>query len=363
MSTGLSSERPGLGLDPSPGAQPTTTTKAARRRRALVVTIGVAALILVTALSLAFGSRPVGLSDVLTGLTASLRGERAAEIGAIAVQLRIPRTVLALAAGAALALSGALMQAITRNPVADPGILGVNTGASLLVVCGIAFIGLTSPLQYLGLAFVGASVTALFVYVVGSIGAGGATPIKLALAGAATAAALSSLVSAILLPRANAMNEFRFWQVGGVAGADWGTMAVVAPILGIAALTAFACGPALNALALGDDVATGLGVKTGPTRAVAATAGVALCAAVTGVAGPIAFVGLMVPHVVRLAAGPDQRWLLPLSALGGSILLVAADTIGRVIGSPGEVEAGIITAFLGAPVLVLIARRTRMRAL
>ncbi|MDN3310561.1 iron chelate uptake ABC transporter family permease subunit [Microbacterium oryzae] len=338
-------------------------TAAATASRGLLIAAGVAAVAIATALSLAFGSRTVTPAEITEGLSAWLRGEVASQIGAIAVQQRIPRTVLALAAGAALALSGALMQAVTRNPIADPGILGVNMGAALFVVCGIAFLGITSPFQYLGLALAGAALAALFVYVVGSIGAGGSTPIKLALAGAATSAALSSLVSAVLLPRVAAMNEFRFWQVGGVGGADWSTMAIVAPLLASAALVAFLCAPGLNALALGDDVAVGLGVRVGRTRAVAATAGVVLCAAVTAVAGPIAFVGLMVPHVVRLLSGPDQRWLLPLSALGGAVLLAVADTIGRVIGTPGEVEAGIVTAFVGAPVLVVIARRTRMRAL
>jgi iron complex transport system permease protein len=316
-----------------------------------------------TAFSLAFGSRPVSPGEIGEGLSAWLRGEVADDIGAIAVQQRIPRTVLALVAGAALALSGALMQAITRNPIADPGILGVNMGAALFVVCGIAFLGISSAFEYLGLALAGAAIAAVFVYVVGSVGAGGATPIKLALAGAATTAALSSLVSAVLLPRVAAMNEFRFWQVGGVGGASWETMAVIVPMIAFAAAIAFIAAPALNALALGDDVAVGLGVRVGRTRIVAAAAGVLLCGAVTAVAGPIAFVGLMVPHVVRLASGPDQRWILPFSALGGAVLLTAADTVGRLIGHPGEVEAGIVTAFLGAPVLVVIARRTRMKAL
>lgn len=320
-------------------------------------------MLVAAALSLAFGSRSVSPAEIVEGISTWIDGEVPTELGAIAVQQRIPRTVLAVLAGAALALSGALMQAITRNPIADPGILGVNTGASLFVVSGIAFFGISSIYQYLGLALVGAALAAAFVYVVGSIGPGGATPIKLALAGAATTAALSSLVSAILLPRANAMNEFRFWQVGGVSGADWNSIGVIVPLLLVATLVAFAIGPALNALALGDDTATGLGVPVARIRIIAAIAGVTLCAAVTAVAGPIGFVGLMVPHVVRLLAGTDQRWLLPLAAIGGAVLLTVADTLGRVIGHPGEVEAGILTAFVGAPVLVLIARRTRMRAL
>ncbi len=333
------------------------------RRRGVVLALGVVAILLSIALSLAFGSRPVTGAQVVDGISSWLRGETPSDIGALAVQSRIPRTVLALLAGAALALSGALMQAITRNPLADPGILGVNTGAALAVVIGIAFLGVSSALGYLALAVVGAFLTALFVYFVGSVGPGGTTPIKLALAGAATTAALSSLVSAILLPRRDALDEFRYWQVGNVGRAGWDTMAVIVPVLVIGALVALLCARALNALALGEDVAVGLGVRVGRIRVVAAIAGVALCAAVTAIAGPIGFVGLMIPHAVRQLSGPDQRWLLPLSALGGAVLLTLADTVGRVIGYPGEVEAGIITAFLGAPVLILIARRTRMKAL
>lgn len=333
------------------------------RRRVGVLVIAVAAVVVSIILSLSFGSRPVSLDQIMAGIAAWVLGETPTDIGALAVQSRVPRTVLALLAGAALALSGALMQAITRNPLADPGILGVNTGAALAVVIGIAFFGVSSALGYLGLALVGSFLTAFFVYFVGSVGPGGTTPIKLALAGAATTAALSSLVSAVLLPRQNVMDEFRYWQIGNVGRADWETMGIIVPVLAVGTLVALLCASSLNALALGDDVATGLGVPVGRIRIVAAIAGVALCAAVTAVAGPIGFVGLMVPHAVRLLSGADQRWLLPLSALGGAVLLTLADTIGRVIGSPGEVEAGIITAFLGAPVLIAIARRTRMKAL
>lgn len=333
------------------------------RRRGVVLAVALIAVFLSILISLSFGSRPVTWDQVADGISAWLRSETPTDIGALAVQSRIPRTALALLAGAALALSGALMQAITRNPLADPGILGVNTGAALAVVIGIAFLGVSSGFGYLGLALVGAFVTAFFVYFVGSVGPGGSTPIKLALAGAATTAALSSLVSAILLPRRDALDEFRYWQVGNVGRAEWDTMAVIVPVLVIGTIVALLCASSLNALALGDDVAVGLGVPVGRVRLIAAVAGVALCAAVTAIAGPIGFVGLMVPHAVRLVSGPDQRWLLPLSALGGAVLLTLADTLGRVLGSPGEVEAGIITAFLGAPVLIVIARRTRMKAL
>ncbi|WP_447949687.1 FecCD family ABC transporter permease [Microbacterium aurum] len=333
------------------------------RRHGVVLGVAIAAVIGSVVLSLSFGSRAVSFDEVIEGIGTWFRGQTPTDIGAIAVQSRIPRTILALLAGAALALSGALMQAITRNPLADPGILGVNTGAALAVVIGIAFLGVSSSFGHLGLALIGSFITAFFVYFVGSVGPGGTTPIKLALAGAATTAALWSLVAAILLPRQAVMDEFRYWQIGNVGRASWETMGVIAPVLLIGTVVALLCASALNALALGDDVAKGLGVPVGRVRIIAAVAGVALCAAVTAVAGPIGFVGLMVPHAVRLVAGSDQRWLLPLSALGGAVLLTLADTIGRVIGSPGEVEAGIVTAFLGAPVLIAIARKTRMKAL
>lgn len=340
-----------------------STSAVGARRRVVVLAVAIVAVLMSIVISLSFGSRPVTIEQVIEGVSTWVRGETPTDIGALAVQSRIPRTALALIAGAALALSGALMQAITRNPLADPGILGVNTGAALAVVIGIAFLGVSSAFGYLGLAMVGAFVTAFFVYFVGSVGPGGTTPIKLALAGAATTAALSSLVAAILLPRQAVMDEFRYWQIGNVGRADWSTMGAVVPVLIIGTVVALVCASALNALSLGDDVAVGLGVHVGRIRLVAAVAGVTLCAAVTAVAGPIGFVGLMVPHAVRLVAGTDQRWLLPLSALGGAVLLTLADTIGRVLGSPGEVEAGIITAFIGAPVLIAIARRTRMKAL
>jgi iron complex transport system permease protein len=340
-----------------------STSQVGARRRVIALCVGLVAVVLSVVVSLSFGSRPVSVPEIIDGISLWLRGETPTDIGAIAVQSRIPRTVLSLVGGAALALSGALMQAITRNPLADPGILGVNTGAALAVVIGIAFLGISSAFGYLGLALVGAAVTALFVFFVGSVGAGGSTPIKLALAGAATTAALSSLVAAILIPRQSVLDEFRYWQIGNVGRAEWDTMAVILPILLVSAVVAVLCASGLNVLALGDDVAVGLGVNVTVIRIVAAIAGVALCAAVTAVAGPIGFVGLMVPHAVRLIVGADQRWLLPLSAIGGAILLTLADTIGRVAGFPAEVEAGIVTAFLGAPVLIAIARRTRMKAL
>ena len=315
-------------------------------------------LLLCVLVSLAFGARFVSFSEVLSTLIHAKKET----LSEIVVHERIPRTVFAILAGAALGVSGSLMQAITRNPIADPSILGVNTGASLFVVGGIAFFNIGTAGQYIGFALVGAAVTTVFVYGVGSMG-GGATPIKLALAGAATSAALSSVVSAIILPRTEVMNAFRFWQVGSISGATWEGILTVLPYLIVGLLGGVVISPALDVLALGDDVATGLGVRTGIVRFIGAFAGVLLCGATTAIAGPIGFIGLMVPHTMRLICGPNLRLIIPMSAIGGAILLTISDVLGRVIGSPSELEAGIVTAFLGAPILITIAMKAKARAL
>lgn len=315
-------------------------------------------LLLCALFPLAFGARFVSFGEVLNTLIHAKKET----LSEIVVHERIPRTVFAILAGAALGVSGSLMQAITRNPIADPSILGVNTGASLFVVGGIAFFNIGTAGQYIGFALVGAAATTVFVYGVGSMG-GGATPIKLALAGAATSAALSSVVSAIILPRTEVMNAFRFWQVGSISGATWEGILTVLPYLTVGLLGGMLISPALDVLALGDDVATGLGVRTGVVRLIGAFAGVLLCGATTAIAGPIGFIGLMVPHTMRLICGPNLRLIIPMSAIGGSILLTISDVLGRVVGSPSELEAGIVTAFLGAPILITIAMKAKARAL
>ncbi|TCK92600.1 iron complex transport system permease protein [Natranaerovirga hydrolytica] len=309
--------------------------------------------------SLALGARYISFNEVIDILIHSRR----TTINEIVVHERIPRTIFGIIAGAALGVSGALMQAITRNPIADPSILGVNTGASLFVVSGIAFFGINSAQGYIWFALVGAAITAVFVYGIGSMGRGGATPIKLALAGAATSAALSSLVSAIILPRADVMHAVRFWQVGSIGGATWEGIYAVLPFIIVGLLLGMLATPALDALALGDDMAKGLGVRTGIVRLIGALAGVLLCGAITALAGPIGFVGLMVPHVMRLICGPNLRWIIPMSAIGGAIILMLSDIVGRLIGSPSELEVGIVTAFIGAPILIIIAMRSKVRAL
>lgn len=326
-------------------------------RTVALIALGVA-LILVAIASVAFGARGVTWADIVAGVSGSQ--ETLAEA---AVSQRVPRTLLALIVGAALGVSGALLQGVTRNPLADPGIFGINNGAALFVVTGMTFFGLSSAYAAIWLALLGAAVTAVFVYAVGALGHGGATPLKLALAGAATSIALSSLVSAIILPRVEVMDSFRFWQIGGVGGAAFDTIARVSPFLLVGILLALLSARGLNSLALGDELARGLGVKVERTRIIAGLGAVLLCGGATAVAGPIGFIGLVVPHVCRMLFGPDHRWLLPLSACTGAVLLTASDVIGRIIARPEELEIGIVTALVGAPFFIIIVRRMKVRAL
>lgn len=343
-------------IAPAPGA-------ADLRRPALVRTIwllvGIVVLVVLSILSISFGVRAVSFDDIAAALTG-----RTDTIAEAAIVKRIPRTVLALLVGAALALSGATMQAVTRNPIADPGILGVSNGASLAVVCGIAFFGLADPYGQMAFAIAGAGIAAVFVYTVGSLGRGGATPLKLALAGAATSAAFASLISAVMLPRVDLLQTFQSWQIGGVGGAEWPRIALTAPVLAVGALICFLCSRGMNSLALGDEMAKGLGENVFRTRLISALGAVILAGAATAIAGPIGFVGLIIPHVCRMLVGTDHRWLLPFSAIAGAVLLTASDIVGRVIApSSEEIQVGIITAIIGAPFFIWIVRRQKVREL
>ncbi|WP_405430062.1 FecCD family ABC transporter permease [Streptomyces anulatus] len=326
--------------------------------RLLWVLLSVLALAAVMLASVALGSRDVPWSDVVAAL-----GGADDTLGRAAATKRIPRTVLAVVIGAALGLAGGVMQGVTRNPLADPGILGVNMGASLAVVTAVAFFGLTSPTGYVWVAIVGAALSALFVHTVGTLGRGGATPLKLALAGAATSAAFASLVSAVILPRNDIAGSFKLWQIGGVGGASFERIGQVTPFLAVGFAVCLLSARALNSLALGDELAAGLGERVAVARAVAALGAVLLCGAATAVAGPIGFVGLVVPHTCRLLVGVDHRWLLPLSAVLGAILLTAADVVGRIVARPSEIDVGIVTALIGAPFFIYIVRRQKVRAL
>ncbi|WP_313622862.1 iron ABC transporter permease [Microbacterium sp.] len=343
---------------------PVLASDAANLRRPTVVRTlwllaGVGVILVLVVLSVSFGVRAVTLDDILAALSGQTD-----TIAQAAVVKRIPRTVLALLVGAALALAGATMQAVTRNPVADPGILGVSNGASFAVVLGIAFFGLSNPYGQMAFAIVGAAAAAVFVYTVGSRGRGGATPLKLALAGAATSAAFASLISAVMLPRVDLLQTFQSWQIGGVGGAEWPRIAITAPVLAVGALICFLCARGMNSLALGDDMARGLGEHVLRTRMLSALGAVILAGAATAIAGPIGFVGLIVPHMCRMLVGTDHRWLLPFSALAGAALLTASDIVGRVISpSSEEIQVGIITAIIGAPFFIWIVRRQKVREL
>jgi len=335
-----------------PAAAGTASTRAGW----LVATILVLALL--CAMSVAVGTRNVGWADIAAALIGQVD-----TIGQAAVAARIPRTALGVLAGAALGLAGAVMQGITRNPLADPGILGVNMGASLAVVIGIAWFGITSLQEYVWLAILGAGLAAVFVYTVGSLGRGGATPLKLALAGAATSIAGASLVIAIVLPRADIAGGVRSWQIGGIGGAGMDGILLVLPFLAVGFAISLICARKMNALALGDDLAAGLGESVALTRAAAAGGAILLCGATTAICGPIGFVGLVVPHVCRLLVGIDHRWLLPFSALAGACLLLAADIVGRLAARPSELDVGIVTALVGGPFFIWIVRRQRIASL
>jgi iron complex transport system permease protein len=311
-------------------------------------------LALLTALSLALGAQALSPAALLHALVHPRGGDEAQRI---VIGLRLPRTVVALVAGAALGLAGAVMQGVTRNPLADPGLLGVNAGASLAVVIAIAAFSITSTPGYLWFALGGAAAAAAIVYAVGVLGPGGATPVKLALAGAALTATLTSVVTLVLLAHQGVFQQFRFWQVGSVVGRSLPDVAVVVPLAVVGAALALIGGRMLDVLALGDDAARGLGLNVPLARAICAVAVVLLAGSATSIAGPIVFVGLVATHAARLVAGHDHRRLIALSGLIGAALLVASDLIGRFIAPPGELEAGVVIALIGAPVMIALIRR------
>lgn len=334
----------------------------ARRSAPLMLgLVGLVALVLSIAfLSITVGARPVSLDTVWAALTAYNPDSTDHRI---IWELRLPRTIVGLLVGAALGLAGAVLQGATRNPLADPSILGIHAGAALFVVLGVAILGISQLSIYVWLAFAGAGAAMLTVYAIASLGREGATPIKLALAGSAMTAALQSVISAILLTSPRTLDEVRFWQVGSLAGRNMDIVIQVAPFLAVGIVLALASARLLDGLSMGEDVARALGQRVGLSRAIAGLAAVILAGASTAAAGPIAFVGLTVPHVARAITGPNYRWILPYSMLLAPILLLGADVLGRVIAPPGEVQVGIVTAFLGAPFFIALVRRRKLASL
>jgi iron complex transport system permease protein len=341
----------------------TITTPIPMARRTLPRLAGLPLCVVILAAivmaSIAVGAKNIPLSDVVAGLF----GDDGSESAAIVRELRVPRTLVGLAVGVALGLAGALMQALTRNPLADPGILGVEAGAAAAIVGAIALFGVTEPRAYIWFSFLGAAVASVVVHLLGSHGRAGATPVRLALAGVAVTAALTAFTNGLILLDEEAFDEFRHWVVGSLAGRDTAILADVGPFLVVGTLIALALARPLNALALGDDSGRALGARVGRTRALGAVSITLMCGAATAVAGPIVFVGLCVPHMARTIAGADQRWVLGYSALLAPILLLTADVIGRVVISPSELEVGVVTALIGAPVFIALVRRKRIAQL
>lgn len=282
-------------------------------------------------------------------------------------QARGDRTVVAVLVGAAVALSGTALQGITRNPLADPGILGVNAGASLSVVLGITFLGLNTPLGYFAFALAGALVAAVAVAVLAQAaarqfgGSGSAGAMSVALAGMVFTAAATAIASAVLVANSKSLEVYRYWQVGSVGGRSLADVAWVMPLFAAGFVGALASGRRLDVLSMGDSVARGLGESPVRLRAVIGFFALLLAAAAVAVAGPVAFVGLLAPHMLRPILGTSYRTLLPAAAVVGAIVVVAADTLGRVIMPPSEVQVGIMTAVVGCPALLWVISRVRAR--
>ncbi|MEW1723685.1 iron ABC transporter permease [Streptomyces sp. NPDC093109] len=320
--------------------------------------VALVALLLAVLLSLAVGARAVAPSAVIDAL---LRGGDSDDAEVVR-QLRVPRTLIGLMVGAALAVAGTALQGITRNPIADPGILGISQGASVGVVLAIAFAGVHTLTGYVWYAFAGAGLASVAVYAIAAGGRGGATPVKLALGGAAVNALLVSVTTAVLTTNAAALDEFRFWQVGSIAGRDAEVARQIWPFLLVGAVLVGYVARGLDALALGDDMARGLGQNVAAVRVLGGLGATVLTGVGVAAAGPIAFVGLAVPHIARAVVGADHRWVLPMAALIGPVMLLVADVVGRIVFPPGEVPAGVTTALLGVPFLVALVRRKAVPA-
>lgn len=332
---------------------------AVRSRRLLGLAIVLALLIAATIASIAVGAQPLGLGEIRHALFDAT----GTDADRIVRELRIPRTLLALVVGIALGVAGALIQGHTRNPLADAGLLGLNAGAAFLVVVAIHLFGLTAPSQYLWFAFAGSFIASVVVFGVASIGNGKASPLSLALAGAAVAFFLQAMTNAVTLANTVALDSFRFWIVGSTAGRGLDVFWQVLPFLTVGTLIALASTPSLNVLSLGEDVARSLGTNIAVSRALGILAITLLAGGATAACGPIVFLGLIVPHVARAITGPDYRGLVPYAGLLGGLLLLAADVLGRIVVRPGELQVGIVLALVGAPFFIALVRRRKLVSL
>ena len=334
------------------------TANPLRRRRSTAlllagIPIGLALLALTMMFSIAFGAADIAPRAVMEAVFA-FNPENTQHL--IIQTLRIPRAAVAVMVGASLAVAGAIMQGLTRNPLADPGILGIQTGAALGVVAAVYFFNIGSLTLYALCAFTGAALTAAAVYALGSIGRGGPTPFKLTIAGAALTALLSSLTTLILLFDQTTLEEVRFWMAGSVAGRDLNLLLQAMPYLTVGLVVAMALGRQITTISLGEDIAKGLGQNTGWVKALSAVAVVLLAGGAVAVAGPIGFIGLVIPHAVRAIVGVDYRWVLPYAALAGAIFLLVADVAARMVLRPTELPVGVMTALIGGPFFIYLVR-------
>lgn len=321
------------------------------------------ALLLATALavlvSLAFGSNSIAFTDVWAAIFTGVDSDEATVI----TSQRLPRTLLGLAVGLALGMAGAVMQGHTRNPLAEPGLFGVNAGAAFAVGALVYGFGVASSAAVVIAALVGAAVVATLVSLFGLRGTSRGALVLLAVVATTLSALLSALTTALVLLDRRTLDVMRFWQVGALSDRDYAMVAWIAPLMALGAVLALANAFSLNALGLGDDVARSLGTRVRRSRITGIAAVTLLAGPATAICGPIAFLGLVAPHLARTVARHDQRWLVPLSGLAGAVVLLVADTVGRVSARPGELQAGVVMAVIGTPVLLAVATRRKLAAL
>ncbi|MBE9008051.1 iron ABC transporter permease [Fortiea sp. LEGE XX443] len=314
--------------------------------------VGLIILLIILVFSVTLGAAEIPLDKILASFVAFDGSYEHLVIQSV----RLPRSLVGILVGAALAVSGALMQGLTRNPLADPGILGIESGAALAVVTTIFVFGSSSLSVITVVAFLGAGVTAITVYFVGSLGRGGPTPLNLTVAGAALTALISSLTTAILIVSQSTLEEIRFWLAGSLAGRDANILLQVLPFVIIGLVVAFALGRQITTMSLGEDVAKGLGQQTAWIKIITAISVVLLAGSSVALAGPIGFIGLVVPHIVKFFIKADYRWILPYSAVMGAILILIADIAARLLLKPQELPVGVMTALVGAPFFVYLAK-------
>ena len=329
-----------------------------RRTRLLALVIAVLLLVLAAVLGLAVGARPVAFDEVVRIIVGA--ASRDSADAAAVLDLRLPRTVAAIVAGAGLGVAGAVVQAVTRNPLADPGILGVTSGSAFAVALAVGFFGVSAASGWVWFSLVGAGLATVAVSLIGGAGRGGGGPARLTLAGLALGSVLAGITSSIVLSDPRRFDAVRAWEVGSLADRGWEPVLTVAPFVVVGLVVALVAARPLDAVSLGDEHAASVGVSVPTVRVLSLIVVTLLAGGATAIVGPIAFVGLIVAHTARGLVGPSQPWITGLSALLGPALLLLADVLGRVVAPPGELAAGLVTAAVGAPVLIAIARRRRV---